>query len=127
MRFAALILPALAVIVMTACASGQGTATAPRDVITIEEIQRLNVSTAMEIVERLRPEFLRGRGRVSMNQPEAQFPVVYVNGLRAGRLEALRTITASDVDEIRYISAADATTRWGTGHTGGVIAVRIRS
>jgi hypothetical protein len=27
------------------------------------------------------------------------------------------------VKEIRYISASDATTRWGTGHSGGVILV----
>jgi hypothetical protein len=53
--------------------------------------------------------------------------VIYVNGMRAGPLEALRSISAVDVQEIRYISAADATTRWGTGHSGGVIEVRIRS
>jgi len=114
-------------LVVSACASAGRTGAVPRDIITRDEIERLNVSNALEVVERLRPEFLRGRGRVSIEQPDAQFPVVYVNGVRAGRLDALHSITASDVHEIRYISAADATTRYGTGHTGGVIEVRIRS
>ena len=114
-------------LITTACASTTRAGGGSRDIITVDEIERVNVSNAMEIVERLRPEFLRGRGRVSVAQPDAQYPVVYVNGVRAGQLEALRSITASDVHEIRYISAADATTRYGTGHTGGVIEVRIRS
>lgn len=32
-----------------------------------------------------------------------------------------------DVQEDRHISASDATTRYGTGHTGGAIEIRIRS
>jgi hypothetical protein len=118
---------AMALVLAAACASGPRVVGGPRDRITQAEIEQVNVSTAMEVVERLRPEFLRGRGRISVSSPESQYPVIYVNGMRAGPLEALRSISAVDVQEIRYISAADATTRWGTGHSGGVIEVRIRS
>lgn len=111
-----------------ACSSSRGAGPGGnRNVITSDEIRALNVSTAMDVVQRLRPEFLRGRGRASIQDPAAQFPVVYVDGVRAGGIDALRTIGATDVLEIRYINSTDATTRYGTGHTGGVIEVRIRS
>lgn len=114
---------------LAACASSGGnrSGSGRRDVISLEEIQAANVSTAEELVRRLRPEFLRGRGQSSVADPEANQPVVYVDGVRAGGTDALRNIAASDVREIRYIGAADATTRYGTGHIGGVIEVRIRS
>lgn len=116
----------LAITVACATSGGSRAATGGRDVITREEILAANVSTAEEVVRRLRPEFLRSRGQSSAD-PNANRPVVYVDGVRAGGPEALRNIAANDVREIRYISAADATTRYGTGHVGGVIEVRIRS
>jgi len=112
---------------LAACASGGSGPAGRRDVITYEQIQNVNVSTAMEVIERLRPEYVRGRGRTSFDGPDTQLPVVYVDGVRAGGVDALRNISAHDVREIRYVNATDATTRYGTGHTGGVIEVRIRS
>jgi hypothetical protein len=41
-------------------------------------------------------------------------------------LTGLSTIPANRVREIRYINAADATTRWGTGHASGVILVTTK-
>jgi hypothetical protein len=114
-------------LVLAACASSGGAASGDRDVITLEQIQSVSASTAMDVIQRLRPEFVRGRGRSSVQDPTSQFPVVYVDGVRTGGLEALRSISAIDVREIRYVNSTDATTRYGTGHTGGVIEVRIRS
>ncbi|MCI0432057.1 MAG: TonB-dependent receptor plug domain-containing protein [Gemmatimonadetes bacterium] len=95
------------------------------DVITTEELQSINVSTAYEAIERLRPMFLRSRGVTSAGS-EASLPVIYIDGVRSGAPDVLRTIPLADIRQIRYISAPDATTRWGTGHTGGVIEVQIR-
>jgi hypothetical protein len=53
-------------------------------------------------------------------------PLVYVNGVRYGEPQTLRNLRVQEVEEIRFISATDATTRWGTGHTGGVIEVMLR-
>ena len=117
----------LVVLGLAACASGGGGTSGRRDVITYEQIQSVSVSTALELIERLRPEYVRGRGRTSFDGPDAVLPVVYVDGVRAGGIEALRSIAATDVREIRYVNATDATTRYGTGHTAGVIEVRIRS
>ncbi len=97
-----------------------------RNVITAEEVQELNVSSAYEAIQHLRPHFLQTRGQASIQDPSAGVPVVYVNGVRYGSPGTLQGIRAVDVEEIRYLSASDATTRYGTGHVGGVIEVRTR-
>jgi outer membrane cobalamin receptor len=120
----------LAVLVVLLGAAGCSAATQSsgqnRNVITAEEIEAINVSSAMDVIQRLHPEYLRGRGRNSITSAEAQYPIVYVDGVRTGELEVLRSIPAHDVREIRFVTAADATTRYGTDHTGGVIEVTIR-
>lgn len=117
-------------LVATLAACGVSGPTPPRgqrSIITAEEIASLNVSSAWEAIQHLRPDFLRSRGTVSIRNPNAQYPVVYVNGMRAGGLDELRSVRAGDVQNIRFISASDATTRWGTGHAGGVIEITTKT
>jgi hypothetical protein len=134
-RLIPLVLPPAALL-LAACAGGGG---APpvrpqRDLIRAEEIAASGAPTAFEVIERLRPEYLRGRGTttvreapvVSATTPDPVLPQVYVNGVNAGSLEALRGIAATEVREIRFIRAADATTRFGTNHPNGVIEVITR-
>lgn len=54
---------------------------------------------------------------------EATMPKIYVDNVSYGNVESLSNINATQIKEIQYIKATDATTRWGTGHTGGVILV----
>lgn len=114
---------------MAACSSNPSgdTPSRQRDLITAEEIAAINVATAFDVVRQLRPEFLRSRGTMSLRETGGEYAVVYMNGMRMGGPEQLHQIRASDVETIRYISATDATTRWGTGHTGGVIEVTVKS
>ena len=73
-----------------------------------------NATTAMEAVRRLRPGWLLARGA----------PVVYVDNIRRpGGVDALFNVPVGQIRLLEFIGAADATTRWGTGHTGGVIQV----
>jgi hypothetical protein len=124
----------LGLLVLTACSSGGSTGTATpaaqrssRNLITRAEIESSNVQDAYEVVQRLRPEYLREqRGNPSISSGP-QYAAVYVDGVRRGGPEALRGLRPVEVEEIRFISASDATTRWGTGHGGGVIEVKIRS
>ena len=51
--------------------------------------------------------------------------MVYIAGVREGPLNTLRGIELSDVLRIEYINPLDATTRFGTGHSGGVISVDL--
>jgi hypothetical protein len=52
--------------------------------------------------------------------------VVYIEGIREPSLDALRRLDVTSILLIDYLGAADATTRYGTGHTGGAILVSLR-
>jgi hypothetical protein len=75
---------------------------------------------ALEAVQSLRPAMLRARS--GSGGPVA----LYVDNVKMLDMTGLSTIPANRVREIRYISAADATTRWGTGHASGVILVTTK-
>lgn len=95
-----------------------------RNLITAEEISAARGTNAWDIVEELRPVFLQARGPRSVRLATSDLPVVYLDGVRMGPASELRTIAAISITSIRFLSAADATTRWGTGHSAGVIHVR---
>jgi len=96
-----------------------------RRVLLADEIQAASVSTAYQAVARLRPEWLHRRGRVSVRDPTAGAVVVYLNGMRQGGASALDAIVAETVLAMEFLSGQEATTRFGTGHGGGVILVRL--
>ena len=100
------------------------------DVITLDEIQSVTVSDAYEAVSRLESSWLRSR-QVGMEptaacDQAAGFATVFLDNVRAGDLEMLRSIPIENVLAIRWISGADATTKWGTGYPNGVIEVVTR-
>ncbi len=97
-----------------------------RRVLLEDEIRGTQVGTAYQIVARLRPEWLRRRGRASVRDPTAGAVLVYLNGMRQGGVSALDAIVAETVLEMEYLNGQEATTRFGTGHGGGVILVRLR-
>jgi hypothetical protein len=112
-----------------ACASsGQSSSRGTSGAITFEMIDDLSssVSDAYAVVDRLRPQWLRSRGATSLRNPQPDYPVVYLDGTRWGPVGTLREINSNSVSEIRYISAAQATTRFGIGHMAGAILVASR-
>lgn len=109
-------------------------------VITEEEIATAqSVTTALELVERFRPQWLVGRGAVGLSQPnpternrtapppEADAPVVYLDRRRYGPVDRLREISVARVKQLRFIDAATAETIYGPGHLRGVIEVTTRT
>ncbi len=104
----------------SACASGGGQGGRQRrlwNVITFEELDGLDVADCHEAIQRLRPAWLRPRARRGM-------PEVVLDGvpLRAD-IHALVGIQLNGVREIRFLSALDATTRFGRGYLNGAILV----
>lgn len=87
------------------------------------EARGSNDLTAMALIRRLRPAWLRARGQDSLGDRSTTFPVVYIDDIRHGGLETLHDIPAAEILSVRFVGAADATTRWGTGHPSGVINV----
>ena len=125
---------ATAMVMLAACASGGGGASAAKqdpNVISAEEIDASSASNAYEVIQRLRPNFLRTRGAVhgtpgATSAMEMVDLVVYLNENRLGGSDQLRQISTSDIREIRYFNSSEATTKWGTGHSAGAIQVVSR-
>lgn len=103
---------------LAACATSSRQAPNEPSVLTGEEIASVSVATAYDAVARLRPSYLRATG--------GQSQVVYMNNHVIGGVNALRDIPAFRVEEIRYLTPAEATRRLGDGHDGGAIIVVTR-
>ena len=121
-----------ALIWLGACASsGQsGGAGRSRDLITSEELMEVPYNTVFEAVRALRPRWLQARNVASLVAPrpsQARHSArVYVDGHFRGELNELSRLVPHEVAEIRFMSASDATTRFGTNHIAGAIVVTTR-
>lgn len=100
-----------------------------RDVITAEEIEAsdgASTASAYDIVKRLRGNFLSYRGRTSLKGTSSPDPTVYLDDQIFGPISSLRNIPASQVAYIRLYRSWEATTKYGQGNMGGVIAVATK-
>jgi len=95
--------------------------------ITEQEIVASNAINAYEAIQRLRSDFLTYRGETSfyLNRSKSM-PTVYVDEQRYGEITVLENIPAQEVASIHLYRAWEATTKYGTGNTAGVIAVTTR-
>jgi len=99
-----------------------------RNLITYEEIKATKMPgwSAWDLIAQTRPNFLRSRGATSLRDPTPVRAVIYVDGVMYGKLESLHSLNIEEIREIEFISAGDATTRFGTDHLGGAILIRTR-
>ena len=109
---------------LAGCASGGSQAQSTRvrvdpDHITEAELEPLYQMTAFEAVQRLRPRWFQTR--------TGAFPTIHVDGsIRSGGTDILQSLRTSDVQEMSYMNAADATTRFGTNYFSGLILVTTK-
>lgn len=104
-----------------ACASGGGSsrpAGATSNRIVRAELEPLGQIDALQAIERLRPRWTQSRAGDS--------PVLYVDGSRRSSMQDLQTMRLNDIEQMEFMNAGDATTRYGTGHAGGAIMVTTR-
>jgi hypothetical protein len=113
-----------------ACASPRGGSSGARgdsQIITEDEVEASRATTAYEVIQKLRANFLTYRGETSFDRSKSQpYPTVYIDGQEYGQISSLRNIPASQVATIRLYRSWEATTQFGTGNMGGVIAVTTR-
>lgn len=96
-------------------------------IITEDEIEASKAPTAFDAIQKLRANFLSYRGETSLNKKSSQpYPTVYVDGQEFGPIASLRSIPASQVATIRLYRSWEATTKFGSGNMGGVIAITTR-
>lgn len=98
------------------------------DVISDEEIVAVaaNASTAYDIIKKLRGNWFSYRGKTSLIGTSSADPTVYVDDQVYGPISSLRSIPASQVTQMRIYRSWEATTKYGTGNMGGVIAVATK-
>lgn len=127
-RRSAVVLALAVGFVATACASTSGSSTrGNRNLITSEELRSEPSGTLYEAVQRLRPRWLQNRGVTSARSMRPTPPQVYMDNAPMGTVGAMRGISVADVEQVEFMNANDATTRYGTGHDGGAILVLTRS
>ena len=112
----------------TACATGIGSADPSRgnrNLIVLEELDPGRMSSAHDAIRLLRPRWLQANRTVSLEALHA-FPKVVVDGVSHGDLDTLHRISVDAIREMRFLSAADATMRYGTGFQAGAIEITTR-
>jgi hypothetical protein len=116
---------------VVACASsggaGAGTSSSP-NLLTAEDLAGVVDLTTLDAIRRLRPNWLRSRAAMSPEsfQRGGDTPAVRLDGVISSGLDQLQDLPVRDVQEISFLSAADATTLYGTGYVNGIIQVRTR-
>ncbi len=127
-----LIISLLLSVMIAGCGSGpapsSGLGFRNRTILTLEEIResRTSESNAFDLIQKMRPEYLRSRGSSSLRSTVPMTAVVYVDDIRYGELDSLRTMSADQVYQIQYLNSSDATTRFGTDHLGGAILITTK-
>lgn len=96
------------------------------NVILGEELAASSAENALQAIRLLRPSMLRARGGSSSDPTGAANIVVYQDGVKTGGTNSLESIPTISVREVRFMNAADATVRFGTGHPMGAILVTMK-
>ncbi len=92
-----------------------------RNLLVPEQFSNRGYTTAYQVVEAMRSNWLVERGPDSFSSPA--HVQVYFDGVRVGGVESLRTIDLRPVTYIRYFDGIAATARWGLDHGMGAIYV----
>jgi hypothetical protein len=119
-----------------ACASGKSgspEAAVNRSVITAAELPATGTESAYDVINRLRPEYLRPKPAQSYSLQEstgvtgaAPEPALIVNGQRAGELSDLRQIAATSLKSVRYYNIEQAKRKFGMQYAGGAIEIAYK-
>lgn len=97
-----------------------------RDAITAEDIARSRNPGwyAYEIINQLRPNFLKAHNAVTLESRDPIYADVYVNEQYHGDIESLRSFPVDAITSIVYLNPYDAATRFGKEMPGGAIMIR---
>lgn len=119
---------ALLVVGLAACSGSNNTrsgVTASR--IDIDELSMdVGGQSAYEIVQQLRPQWLRKRGESSFNSPDEISVYISTNKTRFGSVSALRQLQAQNISAIQYLDSREAQFEYGMDNTQGAIVVHMK-
>ena len=110
---------------LTACASNSagGSAGRSRDApISTEELEKWSNEDLFTVIQRVRPTWLQSRAPYT-GMGRQEISVILDGIIQQSGSDLLRSFLAGDAREVRYMSAGDATTLYGTGMSAGAILV----
>ncbi len=117
------------------CAGRQPQSGSPsdRNTITSAEVDSTDVTTAFELIRKLRPQFLVGRGSLTLDPQRAastnvgsSSPRVYVDDQLYGDVTTLRGIAKGVIESVHFLSGAAAQQKYGHDNAAGVIAIATK-
>src|SRR5262245_53578380 len=97
-----------------------------RNRITAAQLEKITANNAYDAVRLLHPEWMEVRGINSTSNPVPVTAAVFIDGSRMGDLESLRNVQLNGISEIKYLTAAEASNRYGMGLARGAIEVITR-
>jgi hypothetical protein len=114
-----------AILSLAACAARSDNTTRGRsDLITYEELQQYGqYSNLYEVVEVLRPRWLRPQGGPDTFTGEEGQVQVHMDGNWMGDVDVLRGLSAAGVTSITWVRPVEASSRYGLDHSHGAIVV----
>jgi hypothetical protein len=89
------------------------------------ELEEIPEYTVMDGIRRLRPAWLQASTRpgIAAGGGGSRYPRVHLDGVPLQDIQELENIRCADVRQMQFITGPDATTRWGTGYSNGVILI----
>lgn len=96
------------------------------NLITAEEIANSGATNAYDVIQMLRPSWLRPRYQIGINSPNVEPPAVYINNMFYGGPRELVSFLPQSIVEMRYVDARDTNIRLGRNHPGGAIIVTMK-
>jgi hypothetical protein len=121
----------------TADAQAAAKRTRDRNTLTTEEIESSTAASVYQLIQQKRPRWLSPRGSSTLRTqtgtdalgrsyeaPADPEIAVYVDDVKHGAQDVLRTMPPHQVEFMEYLDAASATQRFGTNHEYGAILVR---
>jgi hypothetical protein len=91
--------------------------------LTQVDLTNANSESVYDAIVKLRPAWLSSRGPTSVANSTPTTVDVFMNGNNMGTAEYLKELRVTDVVEVRYYDAGQASARFGMGHPRGVLEV----
>jgi hypothetical protein len=106
--------------------ASQGASRSGENMITEEEVDASGGVTALDVIQKVRRNFLTNRGKTTLIGSSPSLPSVFLDGVSFGEVGSLRNISARQISTIRLYRAWEAQQKYGNGYVGGVIEVTTR-
>jgi hypothetical protein len=101
-----------------------------RAIITNAEIPTTGTESAYDLIQRVRPEYLRTKPTqtyMGASSNAAPPPALFLNGQHIGELADLRSVPAPALSMIRYYNIEEGKRKYGMQYGGGVIEIQYRT